>query len=160
MAFKSYSGGFYFHALGMIRVVMLDLPVLFTVGNVGLLYAFSSYSAWFGLLPLLLPITYVSYEHISEYFHVRKWEKMLVVRDDLFEFLNDRLTIISEDDILIRLRSLNNVTFVVNTYTDDDETAVKSLRQDLIGVVKKSYPRMKVRFMIDRKRESRSSTIV
>lgn len=108
----------------------------------------------------MIPLGFFLHYHISNFFHKRQWEKIQKVRPEIHSLLRISVSTIEEDDILIRLRNFKKVDFVINTYSDEEERDVKALRKEVEDIVKTFHPRMDVHVMIDKKRESRSSTIV
>lgn len=158
--FDISSGGFFPNIALIYSAGIVLVPVAYTVTNVGLLYFFSDISAWFGLLPLLIPVGFFLHYHISSFFHKIQWEKIQKVRPEVHSLLRMNVPMIEEDDIFVRLPSFMKINLLINTYSDEEERDVKALRKEIEDVVKKFHPRMDVHVMIDKKRESRSSTIV
>jgi hypothetical protein len=138
------------------RFTILLVPIILFIVNLIYLYLTKSSLIFLSILPLLIPLIYSSVVKLQDSRGHKTYKKFKDFSKVLVQEANKIKINISTDDVRIRIKRRNNISIIFNVYSTNDEKSIEILFVDFQKMVKSTFKKYNVEFLIDKKKGNNS----
>lgn len=142
-----------FSDIGIIfRFWVITMPVVAAVFNFIPLVVLYPEHIWYSLLPILVPVGVILWQHIQNSRGERVWTQFDSFSAELIREASLHGVALLSKDVRVRITEGKKMVYVLNAYSEDEEVALQAIEKDFVRITQQAFKNYDIQIYVDKKR--------